>query len=112
MEEIKRKQQDLEKFKDDMETVMGQVFYIMKESRNARNSDGVLLVAWLQIFKGVDSFHGLTSMALDGKFNFETVRRARQKIQAAGYWLPDDQTIIKRRRLQEIWSQVMGDQVS
>lgn len=112
MEEIKRRQMELERFKDDMETAIGQVFYILRESEQSRNNDGILLVQWLKLFKGVDSYQGIVAMALNKQLNFETIRRCRQKIQSAGFCLPDDEAVIKRRRLQEVWRVVMGGAAS
>lgn len=90
--------------------IIGQVFFILKEWPESRESDGVLLLKWVQQFKGVQSMAGLELLAKDGQFTFESVRRARQKIQHAGYFLPTDQTVITRRRLQDVWEIVFGQQ--
>lgn len=108
MGEIKHvRQTDVDRFKDDMETKMGQVFFILKEFPEARGKDGILLTHWLQLFKGINSFDSLIALAQDNELSFESIRRARQKIQAAGHFLPDDVNVIRRRRLQEVWNSVL-----
>lgn len=91
-----------------MDTVRGQVYGILRDYPETRGNDGLLLCHWLEDHKGVGTFGGLLKMANENKFKFESVRRARQMIQAQGIFLPDDDTILKRRKLQEIWRQVLA----
>jgi len=92
----------------DLKTVTGQVYAILRDHPGTRGNDGLLLCHWLEDHKGVGTFGGLLKMAAENKFKFESVRRARQLIQAQGIFLPDDETVINRRRLQEVWRQVMA----
>lgn len=108
MEEIELRRLEIDKFQDDMDKTIGQVFFILKEYPDTRGCDGLLICYWLQLFRGIGTFQGLFALARENEFNFETVRRSRQKIQAAGYFLPDDETVLKRRRLEEIWQYVQA----
>lgn len=102
------RQTDVDRFMEDMDSKMGQVFFILKEFPEARDKDGILLTHWLQLFKGVSSFDSLIALADANELSFESIRRARQKIQAAGHFLPDDENVIRRRRLQEVWRTSMA----
>jgi hypothetical protein len=97
-----------ERLEKDMESIRGQVFFLLRNYPDARENDGVLICQWLQTFKGVSSFQGLLRLSIAHQFSFETVRRARQTIQAAGFFLPSDEVIIKKRRLETIWRAVQG----
>ena len=109
MEEIKQqKKHDVDRFMEDMESKMGQVFYILKEFPETRDNDGLLLVKWLQRFRGVQSFDSLTALAQSNELNSESIRRARQKIQAAGHFLASDETVLKRRRRQDFWRALLS----
>jgi hypothetical protein len=110
--DLEKRIKEIEKFRDDMQTITGQVFFILREFPQSRENDGMLLCHWLQMFKGIGTYQGLFALARENKFNFESVRRCRQKIQAAGFFLPSDEVILKRRRLQEVWRSVQGRQIS
>lgn len=107
IDEIRERQEEILQLSDNMKKVQSQVFFILANYPEARSNDGVLLCNWLQTFKGVNNMGGLLKLAADNQFNFETVRRSRQKIQAAGLYLPDEETVRNRRRLQGIWRAVM-----
>jgi hypothetical protein len=91
-----------------MDTTKGQVYAILRDYPETRGNDGLLLCHWLEDFKGVGSFGGLLKLANENKFKFESVRRARQMIQAEGILLPTDEAVINRRRLQKIWREVLA----
>jgi hypothetical protein len=100
---IEERMKKIQELSENIDTTIGQVFLILKDFPQARDNDGLLICYWLQMFKGVGSFQGMFSMAREHKLCFETVRRARQKIQRSGQYLPSEQRIIKRRKLQEVW---------
>ena len=108
LQTIEERQEDILRFENSIKHVQGQVYFILKNHPESRGNDGILLCLWLQTFNGIGSIGGLLKLASDNKFNFETVRRSRQKIQAAGLFLPDDETLIKRRRLESVWRVVTG----
>lgn len=91
-----------------LDTVRGQVYGILRDYPETRGNDGLLLCRWLEDHKGVGTFGGLLKMANENKFTFESVRRARQLIQAQGLFLPTDEIVINRRRLAKIWREVMA----
>lgn len=97
-----------ERLEKDMETIKGQVFFLLKNYPDSRENDGLLICYWLQTFKGVSSFQSILRLAMDHQFSFETVRRSRQNIQAGGLFLPSDETVIKKRRLETVWRAVQG----
>lgn len=90
-----------------MDTIRGQVYGILRDYPETRGNDGLLLCHWLEEYKGVGTFGGLLKMANENKLKFESVRRARQLIQAQGIMLPTDEVVIARRRLQHVWKQVL-----
>lgn len=91
-----------------LNSTMNHVRKILEEDPIARENDAYMTLKFLEEFKGVVIPPKMFSMALDNKINFETVRRARQKIQNKGECLPTNETVIKRRRLQGIMQLLLG----
>jgi hypothetical protein len=90
-----RKQQELF-------TTRETVRQLMEANEDARNSDSVLILLYLEA-AGVNTW-GKFKMATRGnQVNFESIRRARQFIQQKGELLPTDETVRKRRRLQIVF---------
>jgi hypothetical protein len=87
-------------------TIRQQVRTILHENVDCRNSDCLLICKWLEEFRGISSVNEIKENYQD--ISFESIRRARQLIQAQGDYLPTDETIIKRRRLQAIYEQVIS----
>lgn len=79
-----------------------QVVFLLQNYPDTRENDGLLIYHWLDMFKGVDSHKGLLKVALENKFCFEAVSRERRRIQAAGFYLPSDPAVIKRRKLEKV----------
>jgi hypothetical protein len=87
-------------------TIKQQVRLILHENADCRNYDSLLICNWLNDCKDIQTIDQIRD--LHQCISFESVRRARQLIQAKGDYLPTDETIIKRRRLQEIYEQVLS----
>lgn len=78
---------------------------ILEDFPETRNNDSLLTVVFLQQ-SGIYTFGELVTAASRQTICFESVRRARQMIQAAGQFLPTDESVIRRRRLQTVWENV------
>ena len=88
-------------------TVKNQVRMLLHEREECRNYDSILICDWLEEFKKITDLEQIRSEE-NKNISFETIRRARQLIQAKGDYLPTDETIIKRRRLQEIYQRIIS----
>lgn len=78
---------------------------ILKENTETRNSDGLLILEYLERHRGLVFPEDIRQQILS--VNFETITRARRKIQSSGRYLPTDRTIIRRRRLEMVYREVM-----
>lgn len=86
-------------------TIKHQVRMLLHEKEECRNYDSLLICDWLQEFKDITDFDQIRT---EHKYiSFESIRRARQLIQAKGDYLPTDETIIKRRRLQDVYERII-----
>ena len=78
------------------DTTIGRVWETMKRFPDSRNNDAYLI--WL-ILK---NYGGLKLPFLEfqrfSELHFETIRRARQKIQRKGYYLPTDPKVLLQRK--------------
>jgi hypothetical protein len=90
-DEIKRLAADLKQKKQ-------QVAYILKKHPEARNNDFLLTWLWLQTFPKVDTPKLPYKTIRDLCGSLETVRRARQKLNQNGKFLPTDPVVLKKRR--------------
>lgn len=95
---------EIEKSKQ-LQQLKRQVMEILEESMAARNCDTWLICYWLEQYRDINTVSQIRRNAEN--ISFESIRRARQKIQAAGLFLPTDETVIKRRKLQAVYEQVM-----
>ncbi|HDR3524329.1 TPA: hypothetical protein QCX76_004911 [Bacillus pacificus] len=86
-----------------------QVRKVLEQYPETRENDGLLVMYWLKDHRSITTYEGILRLANANKFNFESVRRARQKIQAAGEFLPSCEKIRKRRGLEKIYQQVMAN---
>jgi hypothetical protein len=86
----------------ELHTTKEKVKLILNEHPEARNNDSILIVLFLE-HEGVNGWGKLMDAASRQSINFESIRRARQMLQASGQYLPTDETIIKRRRLQAVY---------
>lgn len=89
----------------EMQTTKAKVKQILKDSLEARNNDTILILMFLER-EQLNNWCQLWDRARKKNINFESIRRARQFIQAAGEYLPTDLTVIKRRRLQTVYAAV------
>lgn len=62
-----------------------------------RDSDKELLIQYMQIVLGLQLNEG--QLKLLRTVNFESITRARRKLQENGEFLPDDPAVAKKRRL-------------
>ncbi|RLG54491.1 MAG: hypothetical protein DRO00_01155 [Thermoproteota archaeon] len=82
-----------------LKTIEERVRWLLKNFPATRNDDTWLLIRYWKHFDGLPVF-------IPDKFiwgnkrltSFESIRRARQKIQARGEFLPTDPKILKRRK--------------
>lgn len=88
--------------KQQLDQIRSQTFYILERFPETRGNDTLLICIWLEMFRNVRTYGDLFALALEGHTSFESVRRARQKIQHLGFFLPDDPIILKRRKLEQI----------
>jgi hypothetical protein len=93
-----------------LKKVIHQVWQLLKAEPEYRNNDTLLQVSWAENFAGVETMDDLRTAAAFQAISFESIRRARQKIQEKGFFLPTDETVIKRRKLQKVYEQFAGDQ--
>jgi hypothetical protein len=87
-------------------TIKQQVRIILHENEECRNYDSLLICKWLEEFKDINHIDQIREE--HKRISFESVRRARQLIQAKGDYLPTDEMILKRRRLQEIYEKIIS----
>jgi len=83
---------------DTLRTHKERVKYILSRYPSSRNSDTYISWLYLRLFHGI-KLPWLTWEQLMA-INFESIRRARQLIQAEGLYPPTDQVAAKRRRKQ------------
>lgn len=100
------KESDVMKLKE-FYTIHHQVRTILDEYSDCRNYDSLLICQWLQEYKEIETIEQIR--AEHKIISFESVRRVRQLIQAKGDYLPTDEIIIKRRRLQNLYEQVISN---
>lgn len=82
-------------------TIHHQVRTILHEHEECRNYDSLLICQWLQEYKGIETVEQIRE--LHKEISFESVRRARQLIQAKGDYPPTEEHIIRKRRLQDMY---------
>jgi hypothetical protein len=87
---------------NELHTTRAKVRALLEENQEARNNDTILIVLFMEQ-EGINGWSKLMDSAKRQSINFESIRRARQFIQAKGEYLPTDETIIKRRRLQAVY---------
>lgn len=90
----------------DLNTVRGKVRLILEEKPETRGNDTLLIVHFMER-EGINGWGKLMDAAAKQSISFETIRRARQYIQAGGDYLPEDPVIIKRRKLQRAYEEIM-----
>lgn len=92
--------EDVEKLINKFKTVMERVEYILRNYPESRNDDFYLYILYLRLFdREVARYIRFIPLDVIRRATRpETVRRARQKIQEKGKYLPTDPKILKRRR--------------
>jgi hypothetical protein len=89
-----------------------QVKRILEEHPDTRNNDQLLILLFLEEEMGINTWGKFVSSSISQSIHFESITRARRDIQSSGEYLPTDETVIKRRRLQEVYRAVMSKGVS
>jgi len=92
---------DVTEVKNKLETVIDRVRYLMEKYPDARNSDFYLSILYVRRFvPELARYIGFIPYRVIRKYEglFESIRRARQKIQEKGELLPTDPEVLKRRR--------------
>jgi len=84
-------------------TVRERVRYLLEEYPETRNSDLLLTILYLREFTDLRKFVKPIPYTLIKKHEeiIESVRRARQLIQAGGEYLPTDPEVLERRKKKE-----------
>ena len=96
--------------KEKLKTVKERVEYILEHYPEARNDDFYLYILYVRLFEPQLSQYidYIPYNIIKRSTRFESVRRARQKIQEEGRLLPTDPKILrKRRRLAEAYRKVI-----
>lgn len=86
-----------------LDTVISQVWHLLQEYPETRGNDALLVLIHATEVQKLKGIRELFAAAKEQRFNFESIRRARQLIQARGFFLPEDPVIIKRRRLEKVF---------
>lgn len=83
-----------------LRTVKERVEYLLEKYPNARNSDLYLIILYLRKFTELGKYIKYIPYEVIRKYDgvMESIRRARQKIQEEGRYLPTDPNVLKRRR--------------
>ncbi|MCD6235699.1 MAG: hypothetical protein J7J94_01725 [Thaumarchaeota archaeon] len=93
-----------------LKTVKERVEYLLEHYPEARNDDFYLYILYIRHFEPELSRYidYVPFNIIKRSTRFESVRRARQKIQEEGHYLPTDPKILrKRRKLAEAYRKVM-----
>jgi len=96
--------------KQQFETVIDRVRFILKNNEEARNSDLYLIILYLRTFTDLGKYISFIPYSEIRKYDglFETITRARRKLNEQGFFLPTDDKVIERRRtLEKIYRQTM-----
>jgi len=89
-----------EKVKEKLETVIDRVRAILQSDEDARNSDLYLMILYVRRFTELGKYISFIPYDLIRRYDgiFENIRRARQKLNEEGLFLPTDPKVAKRRR--------------
>ena len=96
--------------REKLKTVKERVEYILENYPEARNDDFYLYILYVRLFEPELSQYidYIPYNIIKRSTRFESVRRARQKIQEEGRYLPTDPKILRKRgRLAEAYRKVM-----
>ncbi|MEM1553172.1 MAG: hypothetical protein QW734_01935 [Candidatus Bathyarchaeia archaeon] len=89
-----------ERKKDLMDVEFG-VRHILAHYPNARSNDKLLMLYFWRDVDGIEITPEFWSAFLKKATHPETIRRTRQKIQSQGEYLPDEETLQRRRKSEE-----------
>lgn len=64
------------------------VMAVLETEPITRNNDEVLIIRYVERFHGVQTLTELKKLAVEGKINFDTIRRFRSEIQRSGLFQP------------------------
>jgi hypothetical protein len=89
-----------EAIREKLETVIDRVRAILAKNEEARNSDLYLMILYIKWYTELGPYIGYIPYSLIRKYDgiFENIRRARQKLNEEGLFLPTDPKVAKRRR--------------
>jgi hypothetical protein len=98
----------VEKKEKRLTQIREKVRMILADHPETRENDQLLTVMYLEEM-GINGWDKWMDAAKRQSICLETIRRSRQVIQASGQYLPSDEAVIKRRRLQEVYARVMRE---
>lgn len=86
---------------NELRSVENCVRYILAHFPEARRNDKFLILTYWELVDKIPIPPNLKKLILKKATNPETIRRVRQKIQSKNEYLPDQETLEKRRKLQK-----------
>jgi len=99
-----------EQLKEKLSRVETGIRYILAHYPEARNNDKLLMLLFWEIFDQIQIPKEFRQAFLYRATPPETIRRARQKIQSAGNYLPSPEVLEARRRKQQAMRQALSPQ--
>jgi hypothetical protein len=99
-----------EQLKEKLSRVETGIRYILAHYPEARNNDKLLMLLFWEIFDKIQIPKEFRQAFLYRATPPETIRRARQKIQSAGNYLPSPEVLEARRRKQQAMRQALSPQ--
>ena len=98
-----------EQLKEKLSRVETGIRYILAHYPEARNNDKLLMLLFWEIFDKINIPKEFRQAFLNRATPPETIRRVRQKIQSQHEYLPSEDVLRKRRRLQDMYREVAKD---
>ena len=99
-----------EKLKEKLQGVELCVRHILALNPEARNNDKLLMLLYWEIIDGIQIPKEFKKAFLTKATHPETIRRARQRIQEQGDYLPSQDVLEARRRKQEAMRKALSPQ--
>jgi hypothetical protein len=99
-----------EQLKEKLSRVETGIRYILAHYPEARNNDKLLMLLFWEIFDKINIPKEFRQAFLYRATPPETIRRARQKIQSEGDYLPSPEVLEARRRKQQAMRQALSPQ--
>lgn len=86
---------------EEQRIVKKNVFDLLEQWEDARNSDKFLMLKYWQTYDGVNTTIGFGPQFLRAATTPESITRARRSIQSTGLFLPTDEEVIRKRRIRQ-----------